>query len=37
VKRIQAEKISKKYGKAVATVNALREVSFTSEAGEFTI
>jgi putative ABC transport system ATP-binding protein len=35
VKRIQAEKISKRYGKADATVTALKEVSFTIEAGEF--
>jgi putative ABC transport system ATP-binding protein len=35
VKRIQAEQISKQYGKGDAAVTALQEVSFTIDAGEF--
>jgi putative ABC transport system ATP-binding protein len=35
MKRIEAEKISKQYGKGDSTVTALKEVSFAIEAGEF--
>jgi putative ABC transport system ATP-binding protein len=35
MKRIQAEQISKQYGKGDAAVTALKEVSFTIDAGEF--
>ena len=35
MKRIQAQHISKQYGKGDAAVSALKEVSFTIDAGEF--
>jgi putative ABC transport system ATP-binding protein len=35
MKRIQAEKISKQYGKGDTAVTALKEVNFTIDAGEF--
>ena len=35
MKRIQAERIAKQYGKGDSAVTALNEVSFTIEAGEF--
>ncbi len=35
MKRIQAERIAKQYGKGDSTVTALNEVSFAIEAGEF--
>jgi putative ABC transport system ATP-binding protein len=35
MKRIQAERIAKQYGKGENAVTALKEVSFTIDAGEF--
>ncbi len=35
MKRIQAQRISKQYGKGDAAVSALKEVSFTIDEGEF--